>query len=223
MRWRPRHLITASIIKIIQRFSPSVVKIENKTFYVSKNVFNPRYYITSQFMAQHLDVKEGACVLDMGTGSGIQAVFAAEKASRVIGIDINPEAVEIAKRNIRLNGLEGKIEIREGDLFSPLKRDDKFNVIIFTPPYLEGTITTPFDHALFDPGKSLIKRFFENAAGFLYSDGYILLLYSSLAQPEDVLEIASSKGWEWQVIATKKMTFETFIIYKFTRRKESTT
>jgi len=222
MAWRPRHFITALVIKIIQRLSPSVVKIEDRTFYVSKDVFNPRYYITSQFMAQNLDINEGGSVLDMGTGSGIQAIFAAEKASRVIGIDINPEAVKIAKENVRLNGLEGKIEIMQGDLFSPLKKDEKFHVIIFTPPYLEGSINTPFDHAIFDPGKSLIQRFFKNATDFLHPDGYILLLYSSLAQPGEVLKIASSRGWQWQIIAIKKMTFETFIIYKFTRRKEST-
>lgn len=56
-------------------------------------------------------------VLDIGTGSGILSIGAALLgASFVLGIDIDPLAVEIAKENVKTNHLDSKIAIREGDL-----------------------------------------------------------------------------------------------------------
>ena len=60
---------------------------------------------------------EGKKVLDVGTGSGILAISAALLgAEEVLGIDIDPEAVEVARRNVEKNGFSGSIEIIEGDL-----------------------------------------------------------------------------------------------------------
>jgi len=219
MSSRARHLITALTIKVIQRLSPPAVEINGRTFLVSRDVFNPKYYVTSQFMAENLDIKRGDVVLDMGTGSGVQAIFAAEVASRVVGVDINPEAVKIARENVAINDLRHKVDIREGDLFSPIRGDERFHVIIFTPPYLEGRIRTRLDSAIFDPGKSILKRFFEDCAGYLCEDGYVLMLYSSIANPGQALEIAVERGWQWETVAIKKIMLETFIIYKFIHKE----
>lgn len=58
-------------------------------------------------------------VLDIGTGSGILSIGAALLgASSVLGIDIDPLAVEIAKENVKTNHLDSKIVIKEGDLIT---------------------------------------------------------------------------------------------------------
>ena len=51
-------------------------------------------------------------MLDVGTGSGILAIYGAKLGARIIeAVDIDPEALRWAKRNIRLNGLEGAIRL----------------------------------------------------------------------------------------------------------------
>ena len=63
----------------------------------------------------------GGKVLDVGTGSGILAIAAARLgATDVLGVDIDPMAVRVARENVEKNGLSAVIDIREGDLVAGL-------------------------------------------------------------------------------------------------------
>src|SRR3989338_9266222 len=72
-------------------------------------------------MAKKAIVKKNDVVLDLATGSGMIGIFCADKAKKVIATDINPRAINYAKFNAILNGVESKIEFRIGDLFNPVK------------------------------------------------------------------------------------------------------
>ncbi len=208
-------------IRKIQKYGPHNVRVSGINYRISEDVFNPKYYYTSAFMAGHLEIAPGDEVLDIGTGSGIQAITAAEKAVKVVAVDINPAAVRFARENVRLNGLEDIVSVYEGDLFSPLCPEDRFDIIIFTPPYLEGTSKTDFDRALFDNNKELAWRFFSEAKNHLKPDGYIQMVYSSIAKPGEVLRISYESGWRYTLIARRKLLFEEFFIYRLTLdRKE---
>ncbi|MBI5097846.1 MAG: tRNA (adenine(22)-N(1))-methyltransferase TrmK [Nitrospirae bacterium] len=210
-----RQSMSAWIIKKIQRYGPHRVSVLGKTYEISENVFNPRFYYTSILMAKNIKVLSDEVVLDMGTGSGIQAITAGQTASKVIAVDINPEAVRFAKRNIIANRLENRISVIQCDLFSSLDSGHKFNVILFTPPYLEGVVKSSFDHALFDPNKELVYRFFRDAKDYIKPGGYVQMLYSSVAGPERILEIPQQFGWRHSLMAKEKTFTEEFLIYKF--------
>lgn len=199
---------------MIQRFGPRTVTVAGKTYSISGDVFNPKCYMTSEFMSVHVRVKPGENVLDMGTGSGIQAITAAEKAGRVTAVDINPDAVRYARNNIERNGLSDSVILINGDLFSPLHPKTKYNVILFTPPYFEGRVKTGLDHALYDPGKSLVKRFFSQAGKYLKTGGYVQMVYSSIAGHEHVLKIARDLGWKELLVAEKALRYERLYIYR---------
>jgi release factor glutamine methyltransferase len=158
--------------------------------------------------------------LDVGTGSGILAITAGQVARRVVAVDINPEAVRYAKKNIEFNGLEDTISVLQGDLFSPLESGCKFDVILFNPPYFEGMPTTPLEHALYDPEKKLAQKFLEEAKDYLKPDGYVQFGYSTNAEHGRVQEMMAELGWRYQVIATRELgglwSEETLLIYKLT-------
>jgi release factor glutamine methyltransferase len=213
--WRQR--IAALAIRLAQRLGPRVVRVLGGTYVVSPEVFNPRLYLTSGFMARHVRVRPDDEVLDMGTGSGIQAVVAARVARRVIAVDVNPRAVECARENVSRNRADGVVEVFQSDLFASLPAGSLFDVILFTPPYLEGEPLTEFDRALYDPGKSLAKRFFQEAGRYLKAGGYVQMVYSSIAEPRRVLTMARQYGWQHSVIAQKRFLLETLSIYRLTR------
>jgi release factor glutamine methyltransferase len=214
---RLKQQVIIILIKAVQKFGKHRYTIMGSTFEISENVFNPKYYYTSIYMAKNIKVSTNDIVLDMGTGSGIQAVNAAQTASKVVAIDINPEAVKYAKINVTANGLNDRISVMEGDLFSPLEKGPAFSVILFTPPYLEGMPRSGFEHALFDPEKTLMTRFFSEAQNYLKTDGYIQMLYSSMADHESVLSIARELGWHFELISQQDTFSEKFLIYKITR------
>lgn len=72
-------------------------------------------HMCMQLLEKHL--RPGMRVMDVGTGSGILAIAAARLgASDVLAIDIDPNAVKVAKENVALNGVESRVRVVEGDL-----------------------------------------------------------------------------------------------------------
>ena len=87
-------------------------------------------------------VKPGAEVLDMGTGTGIipLLVEAKTQAMHISAIEIQEESADMARRSVRLNGLENKIDIVTGDLreADTFFNAASFDVITCNPPYMIG-------------------------------------------------------------------------------------
>jgi tRNA1Val (adenine37-N6)-methyltransferase len=84
-------------------------------------------------------VERGDAVVDLGTGSGLIPLLLARKtgAGSIVGIEIQPELADRARRSVRLNGLEEKIEILEEDLrcLSGKMAPQSCDVILTNPPY----------------------------------------------------------------------------------------
>ncbi|RDH95327.1 methyltransferase family protein [Curtobacterium sp. AG1037] len=73
-------------------------------------------------------------VLDLGTGCGIQALHARRFADQVVATDISQRALDIARFNAVLNGVDG-IELRLGSLFEPVV-GERFDRIVSNPPFV---------------------------------------------------------------------------------------
>ncbi|MDF3300665.1 class I SAM-dependent methyltransferase [Streptomyces tropicalis] len=73
--------------------------------------------------------------LDLGTGSGIQALHAARHATRVTATDLNPRALHITALTLALSGAPAA-DLREGSLFQPLRPDETFDLIVSNPPFV---------------------------------------------------------------------------------------
>ncbi|MFC9931207.1 methyltransferase [Streptomyces sp. NPDC127190] len=76
-----------------------------------------------------------ASALDLGTGSGIQALHAAQHATRVTATDVNPRALHITALTLALSGAPAA-ELREGSLFAPVRDDETFDLIVSNPPFV---------------------------------------------------------------------------------------
>jgi len=100
---------------------------------IPHDVFSPPPYEHNLLAKAVLrEVKESDRVLDMGTGSGVQAIFAASKSKDVTAVDVNPSAVQCARANVELNSLSSRVTVKESDLFRNV--EGQFDLILFDPP-----------------------------------------------------------------------------------------
>ncbi|MFF7357475.1 methyltransferase [Streptomyces filipinensis] len=76
-----------------------------------------------------------ASALDLGTGSGIQALHAAQHVTRVTATDLNPRALHITALTLALSGAP-TADLREGSLFEPVRKDETFDLIVSNPPFV---------------------------------------------------------------------------------------
>ncbi len=123
-------------------------------------------------------------VLDLGTGSGIGAIFAARRAARVVATDINAQAVRCAQMNAEALHLDHKLETRAGDLFEPV-HGERFDVILFNTPFYRGRPRDTADCAWRSP--DVFDRFLRELPAHLRPGGLALIVLSTDGDIADAL------------------------------------
>jgi len=164
-----------------------------------------------------LKVEENDVVLDMGTGCGILAVLAAEKAKKIVAVDVNPHAIKCAEKNAEINGAKNKIEFRLGNLFQPIKPDESFDLIVFNAPYLPSEPHEEEDWiekawAGGPNARKTIDLFLTNAPKFLATEGRILIVQSSLSDINKTLDMFGHMKLKAEVNAWVKVPFEKIVL-----------
>ncbi|HVN46282.1 MAG TPA: HemK2/MTQ2 family protein methyltransferase [Steroidobacteraceae bacterium] len=180
---------------------------------VIPSVFNPKIPRTGAYLAAQLDVARvppGAEVLDLGTGSGVCAIFAARHARRVVAVDINPAAVRCAGINARLNHLEHRIEVRAGDLFDPVA-GERFDLVIFNPPFLCGAPRSDRDRAW--RSMDVAERFAAQLSDHLKPNGRALVVLSTFGNARLFLEQVRRVGVAISVLAERRFVNERLAVF----------
>ncbi|MDI6799578.1 MAG: peptide chain release factor N(5)-glutamine methyltransferase [Actinomycetota bacterium] len=161
---------------------------------VSQDVLIPRNE-TELLVDRALKMIKGAKsnpikALDLGTGSGALALSLAKEIpnSEVWATDISALAIEIAKKNGRKNGLDGRVSFIESDLFSALGPDHfgSFDLMLSNPPYIKhGDLAgLPKEVKDFEPilaldggddGLDFYRRIIPHSSNYLKGGGYLIL------------------------------------------------
>ena len=189
-------------------------RVHGMPFVVTPSVFNPKVPRTGEFLAAQIDarlVQQDWAVLDMGTGSGVCAIFAARHARHVVAVDINEAAVRCADINARLNHLEHKIDVRQGDLFAPV-HGEQFDLILFNPPFLRGTPTDDRDRAW--RSSDVAERFVVGLREHLSPHGSALVLLSTFGDGGYFLNAFREQDWSVSVFAERRFVNERLTIFK---------
>jgi release factor glutamine methyltransferase len=162
-------------------------QVDGTPIIVLPGVFDGIRLRSGAFLAQTfaaLPIPANAQVLDLGTGSGIGAIFAARRAARVVATDINPEAVRCAQVNALALHLDHKIRVRAGDLFQPV-RGEQFDTILFNPPFYRGQPRDMVDSAWRSP--DVFDRFLRELPAYLCPGGFALIVLSTDGDVADAL------------------------------------
>ncbi len=156
-------------------------------------------------------------VLDVGTGTGIQAITAAKnkKVKNVVAVDIDKKALDEAGKNAEKEKLKTSIKFIHSDLFKKIKSKKKeFDTIIFNPPYLPDD-TEFIDRGVHGgkKGYETLELFLSQANDYLSENGLILIVFSSLTKKDKVDEAIESYGFEKKQLSEKRVFFEMLYVY----------
>ncbi|MGC9323803.1 MAG: methyltransferase [Desulfomonilia bacterium] len=118
--------------------------------------------------------KTGEDVLDLGCGCGVQALFAARHARKVIATDTNPRALNFTEFNARLNTYPN-IETRLGSLYEPVS-DLRFDLIVSNPPFVISPKRAYEYRDSGMQGDAVSEQVIRGAPGLLRDGGYCTVL-----------------------------------------------
>jgi len=147
------------------------------------HVYVPADESVPAMFLEYRPLVSGRRILDMGTGTGVLALLAAQLGAKsVVATDSNRKAVANAHLNVERFGLGDRIEVRgPADLFDSAP-GEVFDTILFNAPWICGQPETLYDTARFDPQYRVIDAFIRAARDHLASGGTILLQYADTSQ-----------------------------------------
>lgn len=145
------------------------------TFVVPPEVYPPHPLGLAETVLS--EAREDDRVLDMGTGSGVNAIAAASRGATVVAVDVNPVAVAAARRNAELNGLEGRVEVRESDVFDSVS--GVFDLVVFDPPFRWFAPRDLRERGTADENYGALTRFFAEVGNYLAPTGRIILSFGT--------------------------------------------
>ena len=181
---------------------------------VLPSVMNPVMFLTGKWFVEQLSaelIPPQSTVLDMGCGTGIVGIVAAKWAKRVVSADINPNAVRNATINTLLNRTEHSQTAIQSNLFDGLA-NEQFDVVLFNPPFFDGTPSTGFDQAW--RTDNIPARLADQLKHHLTPSGYALILLSSIASTEMFLSPLRADDYTVETVSTEEVGRETLTLYK---------
>lgn len=191
--WGLRH------IRRVRRFRLAGLRLE-----VPPGVFHPGVYFSTPIFIKFLQTIDfqGKTALDVGTGSGALALFAAQNGATATALDINPLAVETARRNAAANGLA--LRVVESDLLDKLPAE-QFDFVLINPPYYPRQPRNATEQAFFaGENHEYFQKLFAQLPVFRHSGSRAWMIVSEDCDMEAIGHIAQQHGQRLEIIFEKK-------------------
>jgi release factor glutamine methyltransferase len=207
-----------AIAEMKQRQQPVVTTLHDTKIVALPNVYAGG--LDSELMCEVIDIPKGSKVLDVCTGTGVIAIAAAQLgASKVVAIDLNPEAVKNAIINRDALGLK-QIDIREGSLFEPVK-NELFDVIIINPPYINHAAADKTEICFWDADNAVTRQFFAQYQSHIMPNSSVYIGWADFADTRLIHELATQQNAILTLVGKKSTPSgqETFLVYKIIEKQ----
>lgn len=149
------------------------------------------------------EAREADRVLDMGTGSGVNAILAAGASSDVVAVDINPVAVVAARANAQRNGVAARVEVLQSDVFENV--DGRFDLMIFDPPFRWFAPRDLLETATTDENYRAMTTFFRSARRYLAPGGRLLIFFGTSGDLGYLQSLIAAQNFQVDTLARERL------------------
>jgi len=192
------------------------IKYLGKEFLVYPNTFWP--FTDSKPLVKNFRVQSGESVLDIGTGSGVIAIFSCyQGAGRVVAVDINPAAIKSAKHNAKLHGFDKIMKVKRSNLFQNIG-DETFDVITANIPFRNKPAHDVVARSQWDTDFKTNTQFFAEVGSHLKPNGRIYFVHSNFGELGEIKKLAKQAGFSVRAIGRESAdkaetkTFHAFVM-----------
>lgn len=155
-------------------------------------------------------------VLDMGTGSGVNAILAAGTSPNVLAVDINPHALAAARSNAERNSVADRIDVRHSDVFTAV--DGTFDLIIFDPPFRWFAPRDILEAASADENYRALTTFFRSVRRYLAPGGRMLIFFGTSGDLGYLKHLIAQQGFRAETVANQDLVKDGMRVEYFTYR-----
>lgn len=185
-----------------------------------KDVYRPSDDTFLLAQAVHAHAKRGQRFLEVGCGTGLASLVAAQAGCLASCTDANAHAVETARHNAKQNGL--RVTAIETDLLAGVA--GPFDLVVFNPPYLPtnpderlpGIINLAFDGGR--DGNETVLRFASQVGALKPRPATVLVVHSSLSDPIPLRRAMEALGYANDVAGEAALDFERLTVQRFRLR-----
>ncbi len=205
---------------------PSSFKCNNLEIQTHPEVYDPAE--DTFLLLEEIHPTAEDSVFEIGSGTGIIALYCAQKGVTVVCSDINPFAIDLIKKNYEQNKsqLTGSLEIRKGSLYDVLTKDETFNLIIFNPPYLPTSKDEYvggsgwFDKAVSGgkTGLEITIPFLKQLPNYLTDEGRAFTIFSTKSPRNEFNQTLKNNNLESIIVASQSFTDETLELHKIKKK-----
>jgi release factor glutamine methyltransferase len=204
-------------MKATSKDGPYEVEFGDLKLDVLPNVYSLLFFSDTLWFAKKISKIVGSkSLLEIGTGTGAIAVLCANNGAEVVATDINPDAVENAKLNAKRYNLQ--ISVRQGDMYSPIKDNEKFDYIFWSHPF--NNWDTPVDDLLLQSGMDYhyegLEKYISQVKNHLKEGGKLLLGTGDTADLKTIAEFGHKSGYTMKLLDQIEIPIEIGSINKIT-------
>lgn len=173
--------------------------------------WEPDDTVSLRSMIANDSLVSGRRVLEIGTGTGLLAILCQQNgATQVTATDINPAAFACARYNAAMLNSDENLDFllvpkSSPGAFSTLEQGKKFDIIISNPPWEDGSISKPADHAFYDPGFALMDSLLAGLPDRLTPGGRCLLAYGHVPAIRRLETESARLGYGFKILDDRSL------------------
>lgn len=182
------------------------VEIFGMNIHVKDRVFTPDPAVTNStsFLLANLPNVRGKKILDVGTGTGVIAIYCAlNGAKKVVASDIDDHSLDNAKINVKKYGLGNKIFLIKSDLFEHI--EGKFDYILANLPILKGIWNEK------EKPENLTARYLRDSKNYILKGGKVYFTWASFSDVRPVKFFCKDFGYIFRIFSENNAGYEWYV------------